>query len=224
MWSDLILKRKTEPTYITEQKEFPKRLKLLLEETNTSQAKLSKYLDITRQTISLYVTGQSTPDIYIFEKIAEYFEVSYDYLLGKTESKVRENIGISEKLGLSDVAIKALEKIFNDDLSIVKIGLNLFYKIIENKDFESLLYHSRTFFRKQQLLNFHIESNTSDDIIFKLYDDRDLYLFRTQQLFIRIIQTIAEQNTFADEIEKQTQEAINNKQKRRCKKRQQLEE
>ena len=105
--------RQKEPTWVTENKPFPKALRELMQETDTTQPMLAGSIGVTRQTISLYCTGQSTPDIEVFTKIAEYFDVSFDYLLGKFEAKKRENINIQERTGLSDEAIKNLERLNN---------------------------------------------------------------------------------------------------------------
>lgn len=43
--------------------------------------------------------------------LANYYKVPTDYLLGLTESAVRENIDINKKLGLSDESICILERI-----------------------------------------------------------------------------------------------------------------
>lgn len=102
--------RQKEPTWVTENKPFPKALRELMNETNTTQPMLADSIGVTRQTISLYCTGQSTPDIEVFTKIAEYFDVSFDYLLGKSEAKKRENINIHERTGLSDNAINNIMK------------------------------------------------------------------------------------------------------------------
>lgn len=42
--------------------------------------------------------------------IADYYDVPYEYLLGKSESKKRENINIHERTGLSDNAINNIMK------------------------------------------------------------------------------------------------------------------
>jgi transcriptional regulator with XRE-family HTH domain len=102
--------RQKEATYITEQKLFPRMLRKLMNEKKASQAELSKFLGCTRQTISLYATGQSTPDIDILLKISQYFNVSTDFLLGITEVKSKDiNVqAIHEKTGLSEEAITFL--------------------------------------------------------------------------------------------------------------------
>jgi len=109
--------RQKEPTWLTENKPFPKVLRELMNETNTTQPMLADFIGVTRQTISLYCTGQSTPDIDILVKIADYFNVSFDYLLGKSEAKKRENINISDKTGLSEIAIETLADCYARDKS-----------------------------------------------------------------------------------------------------------
>ena len=42
-------------------------------------------LSVSRSTITSYETGQRNPDIYILMKIADIFDVSVDYLLGRTK-------------------------------------------------------------------------------------------------------------------------------------------
>ena len=107
--------RQKEPTHITVNKPFPKVLRELMQETNTTQPMLADSIGVTRQTISLYSIGQSTPDIDIFIKIADYFNVSFDYLLGRSVAKHRENIDINNKIGLSETAIETLEDCYERD-------------------------------------------------------------------------------------------------------------
>ena len=63
-------------------KEFSKNLKNLLKNNNVSQYELSKILHNSQQSISRYVNGVTEPDIYNLIQIANYFNVSTDYLLG----------------------------------------------------------------------------------------------------------------------------------------------
>ena len=64
---------------------FSKRLRELMFETKTNQRTLANELGITRQAISAYCTGRTTPDIFVFYKIADYFKVNADYLIGKVD-------------------------------------------------------------------------------------------------------------------------------------------
>lgn len=86
---------------------FATRLRLLMDSQGVNQQKLADAIGVTRQAVSAYSLGISLPDIEKFEKIASYFNVSTEYLLGRTEVK-RADItkqGISKALQLSDEAI-----------------------------------------------------------------------------------------------------------------------
>ncbi len=63
------------------------RLAELMEKTNTLQAELAQYLGVGRTTVSHYVSGRREPDIATLIKIAEYFHVSVDYLVGRDVKK-----------------------------------------------------------------------------------------------------------------------------------------
>lgn len=64
--------------------EFNIRFKALRQDHDLTQDELSKALHIDRKTLSNYETGYRTPNIYLVVKIADYFNVSIDYLLGRT--------------------------------------------------------------------------------------------------------------------------------------------
>ena len=92
-----------------------------MDDTKTTQAALAGVVGMTRQGIALYASGQTTPDIETFVKIADFFGVSYEYLLGKSNAKKRENVDIHERTGLSDDAIESLislNHIINDSEGI----------------------------------------------------------------------------------------------------------
>ena len=61
------------------------RLKLLRTERGESLEKIAKYLNVTIQTVSNYENEKRdmSPDTII--KLSEYFKVSTDYLLGKSD-------------------------------------------------------------------------------------------------------------------------------------------
>ena len=66
---------------------FASRLKRLREKTDISQKELAKHLGITDRNIRFYESGERTPPADILIKIADYFNVSTDYILGKTYKK-----------------------------------------------------------------------------------------------------------------------------------------
>ncbi|MCQ4921515.1 helix-turn-helix domain-containing protein [Tissierella carlieri] len=64
---------------------FSDRLKELRTEKGILQRELADYLKVSRVTITQYETGNRSPDDEIKKKIAEYFNVSLDYLMGASD-------------------------------------------------------------------------------------------------------------------------------------------
>jgi len=64
---------------------FSDRLKELRKEKNLTQEDLAKILEISRSTIAGYETERKEPDYETLKKIADFFNVSIDYLLGRTD-------------------------------------------------------------------------------------------------------------------------------------------
>lgn len=62
------------------------RLKELRKEKNISQLKLALDLSTNQNTISRYETGEREADYKTLIKIADYFNVSIDYLLERTDN------------------------------------------------------------------------------------------------------------------------------------------
>ena len=63
-------------------KAFTERLNKLLKENGISKYRLAKDLGVSKQTVSFWCDGINEPKISYLKKMAEYFCVSADYLLG----------------------------------------------------------------------------------------------------------------------------------------------
>lgn len=61
------------------------RLKEIRKSKNISQLKMAMDLNTNQNTISRYETGEREPGINELIKIADYFNVSVDYLLERTD-------------------------------------------------------------------------------------------------------------------------------------------
>lgn len=61
---------------------FKERLKELRIERKLSQAELAKELNVSQRSISSWETGFREPDFAMLERIAVFFDVTADYLLG----------------------------------------------------------------------------------------------------------------------------------------------
>ena len=88
---------------------FAIRLKELRAEKQISQAELAAMLNISNRTISMYEQGNSEPNVETLAKIAAYFYVSTDYLIGITNSRNPDNRSVSDELNLSDEAVDILK-------------------------------------------------------------------------------------------------------------------
>jgi transcriptional regulator with XRE-family HTH domain len=65
---------------------FPERLKELRYQKKLTQEQLGAKVNVTKVSISGYENGNRTPDTETLQKLADFFEVSVDYLLGRTDS------------------------------------------------------------------------------------------------------------------------------------------
>lgn len=63
------------------------RLKKLRKERNISQLKLALDLNMNQNTVSSYENMEREADYATLIKFADYFNVSLDYLLGRSENK-----------------------------------------------------------------------------------------------------------------------------------------
>lgn len=63
-----------------------KRLRALRESINISQESLALVIETTQSSINRYENGQTTPPVAIFRRYADYFDVSLDYIFGRTEN------------------------------------------------------------------------------------------------------------------------------------------
>lgn len=66
---------------------FPDILKSLRKRENLNQLELANAIGVSRSAIGMYESGQREPDFETMEAIADYFNVSMDYLHGKSDKK-----------------------------------------------------------------------------------------------------------------------------------------
>lgn len=101
--------RKQTPAFETENDVFASRLRKIMEKRGINQSQLEKLIKasgdkLQRQTISLYMNGQSKPDTGRLTLLCRILHVSSDYLLGLSEHEASEEnlreaaayIGISD--------------------------------------------------------------------------------------------------------------------------------
>lgn len=85
------------------------RIKTLREEKGMSQAELATALGCSRMTINNYETEKRIPDIEFAMNLANYFDVTVEYLSGRTEFRDKEEIAVSVKK--AEQLVKMIEKL-----------------------------------------------------------------------------------------------------------------
>ncbi|MBC3899705.1 MAG: helix-turn-helix domain-containing protein [Firmicutes bacterium] len=89
------------------------RIKILRQLKDINQAELGKIVGVGKTTISNYETGYSVPDLDTLIKLAEYFNVTTDYLLGLTDDFISQNKDESQTFGHLSRNEKELLEIFS---------------------------------------------------------------------------------------------------------------
>lgn len=102
--------------------DFGDRIKQLRENVNLSREQLSNKINISYSALSKYETNNRFPDKITLNKIADFFDVSTDYLLGRNKStsneedeEVKELVDIIYKLDKEDrdAVLKILDSLIN---------------------------------------------------------------------------------------------------------------
>ena len=105
------------------------RLKALRKEKKLKQINIANILNVSRSTYGHYETGHAVPNKVSMEKLSDFYDVSVDYLLGRTNEK---------KLTKSDNAIVA--KAFSLRNDIDKLPQEALDKIDEYIDLIKMKY------------------------------------------------------------------------------------
>jgi len=95
------------------------KLKQLREEKGVSQKEVADYLGISASGYGYYEQNQREPDVEKFKKLADYFNVSIDYLMGISNEKLT----IYFKNGTTSEGLNAIYEIPNDAERISLINL-----------------------------------------------------------------------------------------------------
>lgn len=123
-------------------KAFPTALRKLIEDRGITHQVLAEQLGKSRQAISYYCDGSSSPDWETIVEIANYFSVSTDYLLGLTDVKSQsiDIQAICSATGLSERAVWYLQTLRATSKLPPRSGrLNILSALLEKKQFDLLL-------------------------------------------------------------------------------------
>ena len=109
------------------------KIKELREKNGKTQLDVSKALDVTYQTIYKYEKGIAVPPADAILKLAEYFNVTTDYLLGRTDIPNELNQAASSDIDLAKLSEidPSKKKAITDNINNM---INMFYDEFGKKE------------------------------------------------------------------------------------------
>ena len=97
--------------------EYRNRIRDLREDRDLRQVDVASATGIDQKTLSNYETGKTNPDSYAIIRLAEFFQVTTDYLLGYSASDIKTNQDILKVLDSMEKNLKDIKnKISNSTL------------------------------------------------------------------------------------------------------------
>lgn len=134
------------------------------------QDQCAKELGISRGALSYYENGERKPDAEILYRMAEYFKVSVDYLLGLTkEQTIEPDIKIAcEVTGLSGEAIKKIAQLktkinlsANCGKGLKVTGTEIMNSLILDKWFEAFMQRLAMYYIRTRAIVYMVIENKS---------------------------------------------------------------
>lgn len=136
---------------------FADRLTKLRENTGKKRQEVADELEISRASLEYYEKGKRKPDIEVLAKIAEYYRVSTDYLLGLSIASTTDKDVqfICDYTGLSEKSVDVLHfyegyemiyptinKLLESEIGSVfkELDVNEVQELIESEKYESVEY------------------------------------------------------------------------------------
>lgn len=145
------------------------RIKELRRKNSLTQRDLAKAINTTATSISAYETGLKIPSISIVKKIAEYFNVSLDWLCGVSDNQ--SNNGITTYADIIKLLI------------LIEQHINLNLDFTTERIYDSLIECATIYVRDKTIQSFIKEwkkvqelhsDNTIDDDLYQLWIDKQL--------------------------------------------------
>lgn len=124
-----------------EKKERGAILKSLREEKNLRQADLADFLEISQQAYQRYENGTSEPNGDGFIKLADFYNVSTDYLLGRTEVREMNRLSADalteeQVREIDDAIVSSYERLpLESRRAFIKMLEDLFGNIFDREDY-----------------------------------------------------------------------------------------
>ncbi|HHT7238218.1 MULTISPECIES: helix-turn-helix domain-containing protein [Bacillus cereus group] len=114
--------------------DFPTRLKQIRLEHKLTQEQLGEKINVTKVSVSGYENGNRTPDTDTLQKLADSFDISVDYLLGRTNKRSLNNTPDEFNQPLNDPELGLWFKDIKDASPEKQEELRLFWEFIKMKE------------------------------------------------------------------------------------------
>ena len=110
-----------------------------LQDRATNPKALAEYLGVSVQAVNQYKQGTAYPKTENLIKIAEYFQISVDYLLGFTDVPNRDTTiqAVCDYTGLSESAVKQLKAL--SDMKEIRAYSDMLSLILSDQDLQWFL-------------------------------------------------------------------------------------
>ncbi len=123
---------------------FGERISELRKEKGIKREELAQFLNCSVAAVGNYENGNRTPDFETLVKIADKFNVSADYLLGRSENKTTNSniLSICEYTGLNEDSICTLHGLSEKDMDIINFFIQsyeIYDMLYQFNDFEKNL-------------------------------------------------------------------------------------
>lgn len=147
---------------------FATNMRILMKERRITQDELAAKIGKTKQSVSQYVNGDSEPGYETLVKIADFFSVSTDYLLGISNIKTPDTTAqaVIEYTGLSEDNISTLhrmrkaavnEPVETEKDGIISLNVGEPYLDFLNDILDAVYAGKETFVREYILLRYYAE-------------------------------------------------------------------
>ena len=94
---------------------FAKTLTLLRQDRNITQEELGKAIGVSRSAVGMYERGERHPDYETLEKIADFFNVSFNFLLGNIQEYEDADNDSLELFAYREKALSGLNNLMRFD-------------------------------------------------------------------------------------------------------------
>lgn len=203
---------------------FSQRLRELIDKNNLTLPELAIQINTTRQSIGQWKNGDTVPNIIMLKSIAEFFNVSADYLLGLTENTSTNisEIGISNKTGFSTSTVENILNLSAEHKTILDKIINELLKSDLLEKFEELKENNIKLINLYQTDSIYNKLVEDEELTYNTIDNADelngkfifkdeyskLLLFEIKYIFFDIIRNLSDYNKMI-ELKKDSEKGYN---------------